>query len=157
VQGSAYLDRWADYYRLARLATGDALYSDERYSILTFPISYDGLVWLLTADRDRTKGWGEAALGRDFLGRLRADNRVHVYLLYDDTATPPMWVRDSFLKSRYVALTDNSRADRLRVWLDTAEPGEIFFYGNRSAGVSDNADCMYMLGFGGLFAPGTGD
>ncbi|HUT98070.1 MAG TPA: Ig-like domain-containing protein [bacterium] len=157
IQGSAYLNRWADYYRLTRLVTGDALYSDERYSILTFPISYDGLVWLLTADRDRTKGSGEAALGRDFLGRLRADNRVHVYLLYDDTATPPMWVRDDFMKSRYVALTDNPRADRLRVWLGTAEPGEVFFYGNRSAGVSDNADCMYMLGFGGLFAPGTGE
>jgi prepilin-type N-terminal cleavage/methylation domain-containing protein len=157
IQGSAYLDRWADYYRLARLAVGMALYSDERYSLLTLPISYDGLVWLLTADRDRTKGWGEPELGRDFLGRLRSDNRVHVYLLYDDTATPPMWVRDDFLKSRYVALTDNPRADRLRVWLSTAEPGEIFFYGNRSAGVSDNADCMYMLGFGGLFAPGTGE
>ncbi len=157
VQGSAYLDRWADYYRLARLVVGYALYSDERFSILTFPISYDGLVWLLTADRDRTKGWGEAALGRDFLGRLRADNRVHVYLLYDDTATPPMWVRDDFLKSRYVALTDNPRGDRLRVWLNTADPGEVFFYGNRSAGVSDNADCMYMLGFGGIFAPGTGE
>ncbi|MCK4593347.1 hypothetical protein KAU45_02510 [bacterium] len=54
-------------------------------------------------------------------------------------------------------LTDNPRADRLRVWLIAAEPGEIFFYGNRSAGVSDNVDCMYLLGFGGLFAPGTGE
>jgi prepilin-type N-terminal cleavage/methylation domain-containing protein len=157
IRGSFYGEGWNDYYRLARIALGRAIYTDERYSVQTFPPSYDGLVWLLTANHDFQKGWGEVNLGQDFLGRLRVDNRVHLYLLYDDTATPPMWVRDEYLKSRYVMLTDNAQADRLRVWLNTSEPGEVFFYGNRSAGVSDNADCMYLLGFGGLFAPGTGE
>ncbi len=157
IQGSFYAEKWNDYYRLARIVLGDSIYTDERYSAQNLPPSYDGLVWLLTANQDRIKGVGEVVLGRDFLGRLRTDNRVHIYLLYDDTSTPPMWVRDDYLKSRYVMLTDNVQADRLRVWLNTAEPGEIFFYGNRSAGVSDNVDCMYLLGFGGLFAPGTGE
>jgi hypothetical protein len=155
VFGSTWGERWRDFYQLIRLATGSLLWSDESYHLTSLPDSYEGATWLTTANGDRNKGDGESSLGDDFHGRLDSDNRVHLYLLYDETATPPLWVRDEYLKSRYVVETDNPQTERLRIWLNTAEAGTVFFYGNRSAGSSTGIEAMYLLGVGGLFSSGA--
>ncbi|MBD3372076.1 MAG: prepilin-type N-terminal cleavage/methylation domain-containing protein [Candidatus Coatesbacteria bacterium] len=157
VTGSRYASRWREYYRLGHLEVGASPYTDERYVVTALPDSYRAPLWVLAANADRDKGLGETELGREYLGSLRVDNRVHLYLLFDDTATPPLWIRDRFIESRYLVSTDNPRGGRLRLWLGSAHPGEIVFYGARAAGASENVSCMYSLGLGGVFAPGSGE
>ncbi len=152
VSGSHYASRWSDYYETARLTAGARPYTDEDFTLTTLPTSYEAPLWIRAPDADRVKGLDEPELGADYLGSIHTDNRLHLYLLYTDDATPPLWIRDRFIESDYVFTTDNPRAERLRLWLAVAPPGEIVFYGNRSAGASDNADCMYLLGLGGLFS-----
>ncbi len=156
VFASTWGERWRDFYQLVRLSIGSQLWSDESYHLTSLPMSYESATWLTTANGDRNKGDGESSLGDDFHGRLDSDNRIHLYLLYDDTATPPLWVRNEYLKSRYTVTTDNPQTERMRVWLGTAEAGTVFFYGNRSAGSSTGIEAMYLLGVGGLFSSGAG-
>lgn len=112
-------------YQTAYIRVGDRYYIDEDYTIVSIPDTLKGLLWIMTADRDKT------STGEVFLS-FQVNLAVEVYVGYDSgIPTIPKWL-DSWTPTG-LSIVD-SQGTVFDLFVRSLPQGEVTLGGNYGTG-----------------------
>lgn len=138
-------------YVLDSLQVGDLYYIDRPYLIKQIPSSKQGLLWVKTANADRSK------TSERFL-EFTLTGEANVWVAYDDRAgQPPNWLKNFFTRTNESIAVSES-AGRLGLWKSHRLPGRVTLGGNLASGVQAATSLsMYVVLIEDLQGPKPGD
>jgi curli biogenesis system outer membrane secretion channel CsgG len=126
-------------YVLDSLRVGDAYYIDRPYQITQIPTSKRGLLWIKTANDDRSSSaeqWLEFTLTRE----------ANVWVAFDSRAIQaPYWLKDNFTRTNE-AIGVSESARKLTLWKAHYLPGRVVLGGTMAPGAqADVTLSMYIV------------
>jgi len=138
-------------YVVDSLRVGEAYYIDRPYVIRQVPNSKRNLLWIKTANVDRTNS-------SDRFLEFTLTRESNIYVAYDSRAAqPPSWLKDHFSNTGEVIMVSES-AEKLNLWKSHYIPGRVALGGNVAAGVEANTSLsMYVVLIEDVLAPPDAD
>jgi fibronectin type 3 domain-containing protein len=132
------------------LRVGEAYYIDRPYVIRQIPNSKRNLLWIKTANVDRTNSSAR------FL-EFTLTRESNIYVAYDSRAVqPPDWLKNYFTDTGEV-ITVSESAEKLNLWKSRYVPGRVSLGGNVAAGVETSTSLsMYVVMIEDVLAPPEG-
>ena len=125
------------------LDEGDRYYTDRNLPLLTdipdetLEGSFEGRVWIKTADGDRT-------LGDGFTLQFDINESAVLYMGYDQRYTPPAWIRDDF-QPLPASIGVNDWPTRFNLFKKNVDAGTVTIYGNYGVGWGSQGTRNYMV------------
>ena len=125
-------------YQLAVLELGDKMYIDRDYTLASIPDVLDGLMWMKTANDDKTD-----QEPTDFLS-FEVSDSSQIYVVYDSRIpSAPQWLSSWELCSGQVV---DSRGTPFDIYSKTYSEGQVVLGGNGG----DPESNMYLVAFRSL-------
>jgi len=126
-------------YTVDTLQVGEAYYIDRPYVIRQIPNNKRGLIWIKTANADRTNN------AERFL-EFTLTRESNLYVAYDNRALqPPNWLKDNFTDTGEFIMVSES-AGKLNLWKSRYLPGRVSLGGNMASGVQTTTSLsMYVV------------
>jgi len=124
-------------YITGYLKKGDQYYIDRDYVIESIPDEYEGLLWIKTANEDRSHTEDE------FLSFDLNDNGS-IYIAYDSRAKQvPDWLSSNFTPlNQFIDVSEYAR--KLRLWEKAYQKGRVILGGNLAQS-AQGAESMYLV------------
>ena len=122
-------------YQTANLTEGDGYYIDRDYTITNIPTDYQNLLWIKTANDDKTTT-GDSHI------TFTADKDIKVYIAYDQRfTTTPSWLSTWTNENQSIGVTDETNLDLYSKTFSEGE--EVTLGGNNSDNPENNS--MYAV------------
>ena len=125
-------------YQTAMLEEGDAHYIDRSYTLVDIPAAYEGLLWIKTANDDKTN------TSEEFL-TFQVNQDVTAYVCYDHQVSVPDWITGHYVDTGDdILVSDLGAGTEMEIWSRDLPAGQVAMGGNMATGGS-GAELMYLV------------